>query len=812
MGTPRYLKFELKARKRDTSVFELFYSSATPNDEYKVVDPVLELEEGASGSLTFSIPKTNKLYGEMQMMMTTIRAYIDDEIVWEGRPIKMEEDMWLNHKVTCEGALSYFNDVYQPAAKYTNTSGATFLSRVISSYNSKAHSDRRIILGTFEGDNKSFTALDDFETQYESTFNVIMSICESYGSIPLIVRDDGVLKLKLIKKSGRLGETSTQFIEFGKNLIDYAKNYDFSSMVTAVLPIGKKVESSTSGSIVQGNVKSPIATHTGYILSRTYPAGNPPAQPYIEITSSSMADFVDGGYITQTVADYTLAHKSKYVVYEYEVSPEDYVFVSTRMDNGWGMTVWRASASSTYYYDNTSAKNSAVFTTKSNVKMQAPSSLTGNGRLYVACYVDGDYSGYSVTEGVPKDEYDDEYVNITDISEGVTTIINDRGEKKTEYAEVYTESGSAYAIDRDRMDTYGWIEQKIEFSEEENPSQLFLNAQKYLTADRFDGMQIEVTAMDLRALGYYDATNLQVSELIRVYAPVYGLVGDGTGILMPITKLSIPFNKPEDMKYTIGYSADTQLTTMNSNSNTKILEKIEKQMSFSETVEAAKNNAVMSIKDCNKSYITIEYDNTTNKAQSIIISDTSNYLNSQNGYWMWNYEGLAWIPHGSSQGVVAMTNEGEIYADLITAGTMAADRILGGTLRLGYWNGVNGEISMKDSNGNVIMTVDKDNGIRTSDISTNFHTQLKGGELKFWNQYTGTGFEPTISNVVLNWDGANHYRNLLLYGERIAFNCGNFWIFSNGEWYATDSGVRNVDVDGKRLTFVNGILKEVTTL
>jgi hypothetical protein len=99
---------------------KLMHSSVVPENEYKVIDPVLDLQDSAAGSLEFSLPPFNCMYGKCQMMMSTIRVERNGKEIWEGRPVSFKEDMWLNHAITCEGELAYLNDIYQPQNKYEN--------------------------------------------------------------------------------------------------------------------------------------------------------------------------------------------------------------------------------------------------------------------------------------------------------------------------------------------------------------------------------------------------------------------------------------------------------------------------------------------------------------------------------------------------------------------------------------------------------------------------------------------------------------------------------------------------------------------
>ena len=92
---------------------QLMHSSVVPAKEWKVIDPVLDLQDSAAGSLEFSLPKFNSMYGKCQMMMSTISVRRNGVEIWEGRPVSFKEDMWLNHAITCEGELAYLNDICQ---------------------------------------------------------------------------------------------------------------------------------------------------------------------------------------------------------------------------------------------------------------------------------------------------------------------------------------------------------------------------------------------------------------------------------------------------------------------------------------------------------------------------------------------------------------------------------------------------------------------------------------------------------------------------------------------------------------------------
>lgn len=86
----------------------------------------------------------------------------------------------------------------------------------------------------------------------------------------------------------------------------------------------------------------------------------------------------------------------------------------------------------------------------------------------------------------------------------------------------------------------------------------------------------------------------------------------------------------------------------------------------------------------------------------ILIMDTPDIATAKN-VWRWNQNGFGHSSNGYNGPYdLAMTIDGAIVANFITAGTMLADRIRGGLLEIGGASGINGVIRVLDSEGNEI--------------------------------------------------------------------------------------------------------------
>lgn len=124
------------------------------------------------------------------------------------------------------------------------------------------------------------------------------------------------------------------------------------------------------------------------------------------------------------------------------------------------------------------------------------------------------------------------------------------------------------------------------------------------------------------------------------------------------------------------------------------------------------------------------YEQAVDKATELLTEFNGGYVIKKNGelficdnedidkarkVWRWNINGLGY----SSKGIngpygTAITMNGQIVADFITAGTMLADRILGGILKLGGVNNTNGLLQILDSAGAVAVQMNNA-GIQMAD-------------------------------------------------------------------------------------------------
>lgn len=227
----------------------LIYNDSTPDlTSTKLIDPSLSLKDNAAGSFTATIPIGNVCYDDIVPFDTTINIYRRNQNgtetwLWRGRPVSISKDFWNQKQITCEGALAFLNDTVIPLDKLQRYSVIEYVGYLLDIHNGKVPNDRRIYRGVISSISSSGAAIGykDYIVEGDNTITYITKIAEDWGLHIRIRESGGDLFLDMLTDSQLV--MSTQSVDFGKNLLDYTDNYDWADVITAILPLGGKLES-----------------------------------------------------------------------------------------------------------------------------------------------------------------------------------------------------------------------------------------------------------------------------------------------------------------------------------------------------------------------------------------------------------------------------------------------------------------------------------------------------------------------------------------------------------------------------------------
>ena len=213
---------------------KLLYSSAVNDPYYAIGTPILTLEAGKAGSLSFTMYPNHPEYDSLRRMLGRVVVYEDDTELFRGRILRMETNLYKERKVTCEGDLAYLMDSIADPGEYTESISAHF-SRLVDMHNRQVESDKQFAVGIVNVDKA--TESQTFKTDSYRTTSAAMSddLTGVFGGYIRTRRSGGTVYLDYI---GDYGKAGNQNIEFGVNMIDFSESVSSDDIFTVLLPTG----------------------------------------------------------------------------------------------------------------------------------------------------------------------------------------------------------------------------------------------------------------------------------------------------------------------------------------------------------------------------------------------------------------------------------------------------------------------------------------------------------------------------------------------------------------------------------------------
>lgn len=214
------------------------------DEDLVLISPIVKIGENTAGSFEFSILPKHPHYEEVNELTSVITAYDGDEEIFCGRVVEITKDLYNRKKVICEGELAYFNDSIQRPARYQGLTVRGYLETLVNIHNQQVKNqgiDKTFKVGAVTVQDKNDYVYK--YTNWESTLEVIKKdLLKTYGGYLRIRKENGV---RYIDYLADYPNTNTQVIEFGSNLLDFTHDMVASDIVTAVIPLGARLEDVT---------------------------------------------------------------------------------------------------------------------------------------------------------------------------------------------------------------------------------------------------------------------------------------------------------------------------------------------------------------------------------------------------------------------------------------------------------------------------------------------------------------------------------------------------------------------------------------
>ena len=227
----------------------LCFTGSVNGMEY-VTDPDVKLVVNGVDSFSFAIYPQHPLYKKIVCKVSRVKIWRDSKLLFYGEVTGYSQDMYGIRTYDCEGALAWLNDLHFAYA----ISGATpkdVLYWYIKMYNQKLRDKSKSFeLGTVTV-HKAMTQ-DGTEGTIARSSGVYPSFWEEIQD-KLLNSFGGILRVRYVGSDSCAGYidwlaipdgTCTQDVRYAKNLLNCDWTYDCTSIVTAVVPLGKRKGSS----------------------------------------------------------------------------------------------------------------------------------------------------------------------------------------------------------------------------------------------------------------------------------------------------------------------------------------------------------------------------------------------------------------------------------------------------------------------------------------------------------------------------------------------------------------------------------------
>lgn len=207
-------------------------------DDLPLYNISLTLEDSVADQLSFSITESHPYFSSLRKLATQIIVRRADRILFKGRVIDDQSDIYNIKKVRCEGKLAYFNDSVFPEFDFSGSPEELF-RQIIDCHNSQVMPFQQIHPGsvTVIDSNdyivrSSESAMNTWKALKEKCFQSSLS-----GHLQLRYEEDG----DYLDWLADYTKESKQEICFGKNMLELLIDTSAEETYTAIRPQGAKI-------------------------------------------------------------------------------------------------------------------------------------------------------------------------------------------------------------------------------------------------------------------------------------------------------------------------------------------------------------------------------------------------------------------------------------------------------------------------------------------------------------------------------------------------------------------------------------------
>lgn len=204
-------------------------------DQYKATAIKLTEQVNTTNTLEFSLPPFNPNYNIPNKMTSVIELYRNDVLIFEGRVLYTDNDILNNRTFTCEGSLAYLLDSIVRPVTTQDMTILQYFTYLINQHNSQVEEQKQFKVGMVTVTNSTDNVYR-IDNGYSNTLTVLQEkLVNRLGGYLVVRVENGVRYLDYLEE---YGTTSSQTIEFQKNILDISQRISAENIITALIPLG----------------------------------------------------------------------------------------------------------------------------------------------------------------------------------------------------------------------------------------------------------------------------------------------------------------------------------------------------------------------------------------------------------------------------------------------------------------------------------------------------------------------------------------------------------------------------------------------
>ena len=208
-------------------------------EDYSLLELTVTVGLNKSGTATIVMPQYHPAYNRFVSYKTVVTIYRDDLLLFRGRALYPTDDFYNRRTITCEGERGFLRDAVMRGPYVYQDGPAAILVDIIALYNAQVDAFKRFKVGTVTvTDPNNYIRLESESSG--SIADVVDKMVERCGGY--IVFTTNMAGERVLNWYESLGYRSSQVIEFGENLMNFARTSDNPDLATVVIPYGAKNE------------------------------------------------------------------------------------------------------------------------------------------------------------------------------------------------------------------------------------------------------------------------------------------------------------------------------------------------------------------------------------------------------------------------------------------------------------------------------------------------------------------------------------------------------------------------------------------